>query len=150
MFPHAALPYVASFPPAALPAFTGTTKPSDSLVIFAVLPLQLLGILLNDSSIEDVGSPRLPYNHNIRHAMLSDPGEADVPLPVTEIPVLTSTISKMSSFSISSITRLNHFSLTAYGVSVRYPTLKAGCYLTASKDSLHGGRLTFRDGIHTH
>jgi len=32
---------VASFPPAELPAFTGTTKPSDSLVIFAVLPLQL-------------------------------------------------------------------------------------------------------------
>jgi hypothetical protein len=57
--------------------------------------------------------------------MLSDPGEADVPLPVTEIPVLTSIISKMSSFSILSITRLNRFNLTAYGLSVRYPTLKA-------------------------
>ena len=37
---------VASFLPAALPTFTGTTKPSESLVIFAVLPLKLLGILL--------------------------------------------------------------------------------------------------------
>jgi hypothetical protein len=82
VFPHAALPYVASFPPAELPAFSGTTKPSDSLVIFAVLPLQLSGILLNESSEEDVGSPRFPHNHNVRHATVTDPGEAECHLPV--------------------------------------------------------------------
>jgi len=36
----------------------------------------------------------------IRHAMLSDPEEADISLPLAEIPILTSTIPRVSSFSI--------------------------------------------------
>ena len=47
------------------------------------------------------------------------------------------------------ITGLNPFNLSAYGLSARYPTLKTLCYHKASKDSLPGGWLTFRDGIHT-
>jgi len=49
----------------------------------------------------------------------------------------------------ATITRLNPFNLTAYGLSARCPTLKAGCYHPASKDSLPGGWPTFRGGIPT-
>ncbi len=38
MFPHVALPCVASFPPAALPAFTGTMRLSDSLCHICLPP----------------------------------------------------------------------------------------------------------------
>jgi len=38
VLPHAALPCVASFPPAALPAFTGTMRLSDSLCLICLPP----------------------------------------------------------------------------------------------------------------
>ena len=38
MFPHSSLPCVASFPPAALPAFIGTTRLSDSLCHICLPP----------------------------------------------------------------------------------------------------------------
>ncbi|MDD5758945.1 MAG: hypothetical protein PHI06_07660 [Desulfobulbaceae bacterium] len=40
------------------------------------------------------------------------------------------------------LTGLNHFSLTAYGLSTRCPTLNRRRYRLWSKDSLPGGRLT--------
>ena len=46
----------------------------------------------------NAGPPGLPCNHNVKHAMVSDPGEAVITLPITVIPVLTSTIPKVSSF----------------------------------------------------
>ena len=39
-------------------------------------------------------------------------------------------------FHIATITRLNPFSLSAYGLSARCPTLKALCYHSSSKDLL--------------
>lgn len=48
-----------------------------------------------------------------------------------------------------SLTRLIPFNLTAYGLSARCPTLKAGCYHAASKDLLPDGWLAFRGGILT-
>jgi hypothetical protein len=46
VFPYSARPSVASFPPAALPAFAGTMRRSDSLLLFCLPPFaRLLGIL---------------------------------------------------------------------------------------------------------
>jgi hypothetical protein len=46
VFPYSARPSVASFPPAALPAFTGTMSRSDSLLLFCLPPFgRLWGIL---------------------------------------------------------------------------------------------------------
>jgi len=46
VFPYSARPSVASFPPAALPAFAGTTRRSDSLLLICLPPFaRLLGIL---------------------------------------------------------------------------------------------------------
>jgi len=45
-------------------------------------------------------------------------------------------------FHIATITRLNPFSLSAYGLSARCPTLKALCYHSSSKDLLPGGWLS--------
>ena len=42
-------------------------------------------------SERDTGPPGLPCNHNVRHAMVSDPEEAGITLPLTAVPVLTST-----------------------------------------------------------
>jgi len=64
--------------------------------IFAFLPLQLSGILPFQE--ESTGSPGLPCNHNVKHAMVSDPGEASIFLPIAKMPVLTSTSITVSSF----------------------------------------------------
>ena len=67
---------VVPFPPAALPAFAGTTAPSDSLIpvcrspFFIGCPAYLL------PTQEVPGPPGFPRVHYVRHAMLSDPGEA--------------------------------------------------------------------------
>jgi len=49
----------------------------------------------------------------------------------------------------ATISWLNPFNLTAYGLSARYLTLKTLCYHRVSKDSLPGGWPTFQGGIHT-
>ena len=100
MFPHAALPYVASFPPAALPAFTGTTKPSDSLRHICLSPSSVVRHTPPYRK-EGAGSPGLPHNHNVRHAMVSDPEEANISLPIALMFVLTSAPTKASSFPTS-------------------------------------------------
>src|SRR3990172_5650849 len=46
----------------------------------------------------DTGPPGLPCNHNVKHAMVSDPEEAGITLPLAAIPVLTSTSLTVSSF----------------------------------------------------
>jgi hypothetical protein len=95
----------------------------------------------------NAGPPGLPCNHNARHAMVSDHEEATITLPLTVFIVLTSTIKKVSSFPTRHLRGSNAFILTAYGLSARSPTLKPGCYHTASKDSLPGCWPAFRDGI---
>ena len=90
VLPHAALPCVASFPPAALPAFIGTTKLSDSLCLICLPPSSVVRHTL-DCSERGTGSPGLPCNPDVRHAMVSDPGEAAINLPLALMSVLTST-----------------------------------------------------------
>ena len=46
----------------------------------------------------DTGPPGLPCNHHVKHAMVSDPGEAAITLPLAVMPVLTSISLTMSSF----------------------------------------------------
>lgn len=96
MFPHSALPCVASFPPAALPAFTGTTRLSDSLRLICLPPSSAVRHTLCFE--RGAGPPGLPCNHNVKHAMVSDPEEADITLPLAAMTVLTSTSITVSSF----------------------------------------------------
>jgi hypothetical protein len=46
----------------------------------------------------NTGPPGLPCNHNVKHAMVSDPEEAGITLPLAAMPVLTSTSITASSF----------------------------------------------------
>jgi len=83
MFPHNAVAVVTAFPPAALPAFIGTMRSSDSRLPTGHLPSSLYyhlsGIL---SFLKDpAGYPGLPPIPNVQHAMLSDPEEAEEHLP---------------------------------------------------------------------
>ena len=97
MFPYSVVTYVTSFPPAELPAFTGTMMPSDSLCLVCLFFLyyRLSGILT--SLQEDTGSPGLPHILNVQHAMVSDPGEARCGLPLTPQLMVTSVILNTSS-----------------------------------------------------
>ena len=118
MFPHPALPCVASFPPAALPALIGTMKLSDSLCLICLPPSSVVRHTL--CSRESTGPPGLPCNHNVRHAMVSDPGEAGITLPLAVFPVLTSTILRASSFPMRQFRGSvpSTFWLTAYLLAV--------------------------------
>ena len=81
MFPLDAVTFVATFPPAALPAFIGTTPPSDSRCRFRP-PCFVIACWALPASLQDpTGSPSLPSIPHVRHAMLFDPGEAREHLP---------------------------------------------------------------------
>ena len=97
LFPHAALPCLAPFPPAALPAFSGTTGLSDSLYLICLPPSSVVRHTL-DFLESGTGPPGFPHNPDVKHAMVSDPGKADISLPFAAISVLTSTVHKVSSF----------------------------------------------------
>src|SRR3989337_593233 len=85
---------------------------------FAFLPLQLSGILPLQE--ESTGPPGCPCNPNVRHAMVSDPGEANIVLPLTPMLVLTSTSIKVLSFSSRHlrVSIPSTFRLTAYLLAV--------------------------------
>lgn len=95
------------------------------------------------------GPPGLPRNHIVTHAMVSDPEEVNIPLPLTVMFILTSDIFHRVVLPIASLTGLNPFCLAAYGLYARCPTLKTACCHAVSKDSLPGGWPAFRGGIHT-
>ncbi len=95
MFPHPALPCVAYFPPAALPAFIGTIRLSDSLRLICLPPSSVVRHTLRFK--RDTGSPGLPYTLNVQHAMVLDPGEVNTSLPLTPVPILTSVFLTTSS-----------------------------------------------------
>jgi len=131
---------VTPFPPAALPAFSGTTVSSDSLAPVCLPPF-LIGCQAYSRFLQEApGSPGLPRLRHIQHAMLLDPGEAGSARHDADT-MLISAITKASSFPLK-ISGLNHFSLTAYGLPSRCPTLKRRSYPRRSKDSLPGGWLT--------
>ena len=69
--PHTTLTCVVSFPPAELTAFIGTTRPSDSLRLFC-LPASSVVRPTSPKWKAGTGPPRLPCNHNVKHAMVSD------------------------------------------------------------------------------
>src|SRR3990172_7711920 len=84
----------------------------------------------------DTGPPGLPCNHNVKHAMVSDPEEAGFTLPFAVMPMLTSTSITVSSFpprqlrgSIPSTLRLTAYLLAVLrlksDVTTRPPTT---CY----------------------
>ena len=91
---------MAPFPPAELPAFIGTTEPSDSLHHICFSPSSVVQHTPLCRK-EGAGSPGLPHNHNVRHAMVSDPEEANIFLPIALMFVLTSAPTKASSFPTS-------------------------------------------------
>jgi hypothetical protein len=78
---HIALPCVVSFPPAELPAFSGTMKRSDSPAHSALPPSYSCQGRL--PSLEACfGPPGLPHCRYVMHAMVSDPGETSDVWPV--------------------------------------------------------------------
>ena|GEM_PF-3772622 len=86
--------------------------------LFAFLPLRLSGIL--SLLRERHRPPGLPCNHNIKHAMVSDPEEAGISLPFAEMSVLTSTSLTVSSFPARQLRGSipSTFRLTAYLLAV--------------------------------
>ena len=66
---------------------------------FAFLPLRLFRH--TPLAGRNVGPPGLPHIHNVRHAMVSDPEEANTSLPLTVMFVLTSASTTASSFPTS-------------------------------------------------
>ncbi|MDR3716567.1 MAG: hypothetical protein P4L51_27495, partial [Puia sp.] len=87
------------------------------------------------------GLPGSRVTPMFRHAMVSDPGEADSTLPFAVITVLTSVILNCVVLPVAALSRLIPFNLSAYGLPACCPTLKARCYHQTSKDSLPGGGL---------
>ena len=88
----------------------------------------------------------MPHIHYVRHAMVSDPEE----MPLTchsPMNILTSVNITTSSLLILTLSRLNPFNLTAYGLSSRYPTLNLWNYSHRSKDALPSGWPAFRGGV---
>ena len=69
----------------------------------------------------------------------SDPGEVAIILPFNSNSFVDFHLFKNVVFPITNITGLNPFSLSTYGLSACYPTVKTLRYYKASKDSLPGG-----------
>ena len=71
-------------------------------------------------SERDAGPPGLPCNHSVKHAMVSDPEEAGIALPLAAMPVLTSTPNTVSSFLLRQFRGSipSPFRITAYLLAV--------------------------------
>ena len=145
--PHTTLPCVASFPPAALPAFSGTTRLSDSLYFICLPPSSVVQHTL-DTPKETQGLPGCRVITMSNMPWSPTPGSSHL-LAFNVDDCFDFHRLKNVVLPTRKITGLNPFNLSAYGLSARYPTLKTLCYHKASKDSLPGGWPAFRDGIHT-
>ena len=132
MSPYPALSTVASFPPAALPAFFSTIRRSDSLHPVCLPPsFRLSGILsLRKAS---AGSPELPCRHNVMHAKVIDPGETSTSSSPSKVSILTSALHEGVVFPLFAISGLNPFTLSDSGLHARRPTHKVGSCLPSSK-----------------
>ena len=147
MLPYTTLSCVASFPPAALPAFIGTTRLSDSLCFICLPPSSVVQHTL----ITPKETQGLPGSRII---IVSDMPWSPTPgsshhLACSADNCVDFHRSKNVVLPTWNISGLNPFNLTAYGLSARYLTLKTLRYHKASKDSLPGGWPTFRGGVPT-
>ena len=147
MLPHTTLSCVASFPPAALPAFIGTTRLSDSLCFICLPPSSVVQHTL-DTLKEAQGLP------GSRIITMSDMPWSPTPGSIYHLAFNGDNCFDFHFLNnvvlpIWNISGLNPFNLSAYGLSARYPTLKTLRYHKASKDSLPGGWPTFPGGVHT-
>jgi len=141
MSPYSALSIVASFPPAALPAFISTIRRSDSLHSVCLPPFfRLLGILSFRKA--SAGSPKLPCGHNVMHAKVIDPGETFTSSSPSKVSILTSAIDEGVVFPSFAISGLIPFTLSDFGLHARLPTHKVESYLSSSKGWLPGGWLS--------
>jgi hypothetical protein len=131
---------VAPFPPAELPAFIGTTAPSDSLVPVCLSPFIISWQAYSLPCKRPQGLP------GCRIFAMSDmpcsptPGKQLQARHFIACSVWISDRSKASSFPLV-LSGLNHFNLTAYGLSARCPTLNLRGHPLRFKDSLLGGWL---------
>ena len=85
------------------------------------LPSSLFSCPAYSRSCErNTGPPGLPCNLNVKHAMVSDPEEAGITLPLAAMPVLTSTSITVSSFPTRRLRGSipSTFRLTAYLLAV--------------------------------
>jgi hypothetical protein len=65
--------------------------------------------------------------------MVSDPEEAGTPSPLTVVPVLTSAQLDAVVLPVDLITGLNPYTLSAYGLRARWPTLRVEHYCCNSQ-----------------
>ena len=92
---------------------------SDSLGLICLPPSSVVRHTLS-ASREAQGLPGCRVITTVKHAMVSDPGEASIFLPVTIMPVLTSTSITVSSFPSRHLRGSipSTFRLTAYLLAV--------------------------------
>jgi hypothetical protein len=113
VFPHSALSCVVPLPSSGVTRlrwyYWAIRLPTPHL------PFSLFGCpAYSPCREEGARSPRLPHNHNVRHAMVSDPEEASISLPVSSMLVLTSGSTTPSSFPTSHLRSFpSTFRLTA-------------------------------------
>jgi len=148
MSPHNTVTYVASFPPAALPAFSGTMMPSDSLCLIC-LPSFVISCPAYSQTARKQRASRVAAHSLCQtcHGLRPRGGDPRLAIVATNhidfrrykyvVPPI------MVAFGAQSLQPL------AYGLPARCPTLNLRGYPLRSKDSLPGGRPTFRDGIPT-
>ena len=146
MFPHSALPCVASFPPAALPTFIGTTRLSDSLCRICLPPSSVVRHTLWSRDTQGLPGCRVIMMSDMPWSLTP---RKQIPPCLGGDTCVDFHCKKSVVLPTRKITGLNPFSLSVYGLSARYPTLKTACYQSVSKDSLPGGWPAFRGGVHT-
>lgn len=111
---------VMAFPPAALPAFIGTTPPSDSLS--GDLPFSLyyrlsgiLSLLERPDRVSRVAAySQCPTCHAL------GPRRDTITQTIRRYSMVTSAGSRASSLALK-LSRLNHFNILAYGLLARLP-----------------------------
>ena len=138
VFPRIARPCVVSFPPAALPAFFGTTRQSDSPC--PLVPPLLLR-LLKPSPIHgrEHGVSRVAASSQCHACHGLRPRGAAAARPLAAAVVLASANLNTSPFPVCQLSGLYPFNLSAYGLHACGPTLEVRDYSPPSKDSLPGG-----------
>lgn len=96
-----------------------------------------------------MGPPGLPFLRSVIHAVVYDPGEVNEPCHYGSAHIGFRLVNGVALPGLTQLSRLNPFNLAAYGLHACVHTLKVGDYPPSSNDSLPGGWLPYRGGIHT-